>query len=93
MALISQRQAQSMVFYLISLVIPDASRTIRSCLGRRTGRKNLPTISCVDPGRPHNVYFAHRVGYVGLMLRPNPRVMSATKGTFGAGEVVRADVF
>jgi len=92
MARISQRQAQSAVLSLISLVIPGVSRTTRSCLRPWTVRKNLPTTSCGLPGRLHHVYFARRVGYVVLMSRPNLRVMSATKGTFGAGEIVRAFV-
>ena len=92
MAAFSQRQAYSAVFSLISLVIPRPPWTTQSCLGRKGVRKNLPTTSCVGRDRFHHVYFAPRVGYVVLMSRPNLRVMSATKGTFGAGEVVRAFV-
>jgi len=70
MAAVLQRQAMSVVFALISLVIPALAWLTRSWVSKRSPRKNLPTRCCalatVSPQLAQTggdlVYGTHPVG-------------------------------
>jgi len=87
MAAFSQRQAYSTVF-LFDFVgySRPAPRRLEAVLGAKVHARNLPTICCGHGLDVPHVYFARPPELSRfLCCARTPRVMSATKGTFGAG--------
>jgi hypothetical protein len=92
MAGLSGRQASEVLFSLILLAIPDRPTTYfpvrtepalaRICHQHMVGTRFFATTFTLRP----------ELSYRAIMLRRRPRSNSATKGTFGAGIVVRDHV-